>query len=70
MRLVDLFWMITPNFTREQFHISWMDVVAPIGIGGLWLGFFALALTRRPLIPINDPLYETVLEQAHAHAGH
>jgi hypothetical protein len=70
MRLVDLFWMITPSFTREQFHISWMDVVAPIGIGGLWLGFFARALTRRPLIPINDPLYETVLEQAHAHAGH
>ncbi len=70
MRLVDLFWMITPNFTREQFHISWMDVVAPIAIGGLWLGFFARALTRRPLIPINDPLYETVLEQAHAHAGH
>jgi len=70
MRLVDLFWMITPNFTREHFHISWMDVVAPIGIGGLWLGFFARTLTRRPLIPINDPLYETVLEQAHAHAGH
>lgn len=70
MRLVDLFWMITPNFTDEHFHISWMDVVAPIGIGGLWLGFFARALTRRPLIPINDPLYETVLEQAHAHAGY
>jgi hypothetical protein len=70
MRLVDLFWMITPNFTGEHFHISWMDVVAPIGIGGLWLGFFARALTRRPLIPINDPLYETVLEQAHAHAGY
>jgi len=70
MRLVDLFWMITPNFTREHFHISWMDVVAPIGIGGLWLGFFARTLKRRPLIPINDPLYETVLEQAQAHAGH
>lgn len=70
MRLVDLFWMIAPNFTGEHFHISWMDVVAPIGIGGLWLGFFARALTKRPLIPFNDPLYETVLEQKHAHAGH
>ena len=70
MRLVDLFWMIAPNFRGEHFHIGWMDVVAPIAIGGLWLGFFARALTKRPLIPINDPLYETVLEQAHAHAGH
>ena len=70
MRLVDLFWMITPNFTGERFHISLMDLVAPIAIGGFWLGFFARELTTRPLIPINDPLYETVLEQAHAHAGH
>jgi hypothetical protein len=70
MRLVDLFWMIAPSFTHEHFHISWMDLVAPIGIGGLWLAFFARELSRRPLIPINDPLYETVLEQKHAHAGH
>lgn len=70
MRLVDLFWMIAPNFTGAHFHISWMDLVAPIGMGGLWLGFFARALTKRPLIPINDPLYKTALEQKHAHAGH
>jgi hypothetical protein len=70
MRLVDLFWMITPNFTHEHFHISWMDLVAPIGMGGLWLATFARALRQRSLIPINDPLYETVLEQKHAHAGH
>ena len=70
MRLIDLFWMIEPNFTGAAFHFSWMDVVAPISMGGLWLGIFARALTQRPLIPINDPLYETVLEQKHAHAGH
>jgi hypothetical protein len=70
MRLVDLFWMIEPTFAGEHFHLSWMDLVAPIALGGLWLGMFARALTTRPLIPINDPLYETVLEQKHAHAGH
>ena len=70
MRLIDLFWMIEPNFTGKEFHFSWMDLVAPIAMGGLWLGVFARALTGRALIPINDPLYETVLEQKHAHAGH
>ncbi|HEY8186764.1 MAG TPA: hypothetical protein VIF64_11870 [Pyrinomonadaceae bacterium] len=70
MRLFDLFWMIAPDFTHEQFHIHWMDVVAPVAMGGLWLATFAWALRQRPLIPINDPLYETVLEQKHAHAGH
>ncbi len=70
MRLIDFFWMIAPNFPPAGFHVRWMDVVAPIALGGLWLGMFARALTRRALIPINDPLYETVLEQKHAHAGH
>jgi hypothetical protein len=70
MRLIDLFWMIAPNFTGEHFHISWMDLVAPIAMGGLWLGVFAWGLTGRPLVAINDPLYETALEQRHAHADH
>jgi len=70
MRLFDLLWMIAPNFTAEHFHISWMDVVAPIGIGGLWLTVFTWQLSKRPLIPINDPQYETVLQQAHAHSSH
>jgi hypothetical protein len=70
MRLIDLFWMIEPNFTGGEFHFNWMDLVAPIAMGGLWLSVFARALSQRALIPINDPLYETVLEQKHAHAGH
>lgn len=70
MRLFDLLWTIVPSFTGEHFHVSWMDIVAPIGIGGLWLAFFAWRLSKRPLIPINDPQFETVLEQKHAHAGH
>jgi hypothetical protein len=70
MRLFDLFWTIAPSFTGEHFHVSWMDIVAPIGIGGLWLAVFTWALSKRPLIPINDPEFEAVLEQKHAHAGH
>ena len=64
IRLIDFFWMIAPEFTNG-FHISWMDVVAPIGIGGVWLAMFFWQLDKRPLIPINDPQYESVLEQAH-----
>jgi hypothetical protein len=68
MRLIDLLWMLGPAFTKEHFHVSWMDVLAPVAIGGLWLAIFALQLSKRSLIPINDPQYESVLEQAHA--GH
>jgi len=70
MRLYDFFWTITPAFTGEHFHVSWMDIVAPIAIGGLWLAVFTWALSKRPMIPINDPQFESVLEQKHAHAEH
>jgi hypothetical protein len=66
MRLIDLLWMLGPAFTKEHFHVSWMDVVAPVAIGGLWLAMFAFQLSKRSLIPLNDPQYESVLEQAHA----
>ncbi|HKP46246.1 MAG TPA: hypothetical protein VJT50_06565 [Pyrinomonadaceae bacterium] len=67
MRLLDLLWMITPNFTGEHFHLSWMDVVAPVAMGGVWLGVFGWQLSQRALVPINDPQFEVVLEQAHSH---
>ena len=68
MRVIDLLWMLEPAFTREHFHVSWMHPVALIALGGLWLAMFAWELSKRPLIPINDPQYESVLEQVHA--GH
>src|SRR6266536_3074746 len=70
MRIIDLFWMIAPEFSPDRFHVSWMDFVAPIGIGGIWLGVFALQLSKRPLMPVNDPDFGALLEQSHAHAGH
>lgn len=69
MRLVDLFWLIAPKFSKGDFLMTWMDVVAPLGIGGLWLAFFLWQLQQRPLIPFNDPQLPGVLEAAH-HAEH
>lgn len=71
IRQVDFFWMVAPEFTHS-FHVSWMDVVAPIGIGGVWLAMFFWQLNKRPLIPINDPQYDSLVAaaQAPAHAGH
>ena len=68
MRALDVIWLIEPTFNRERFHLSWMDVVAPIAIGGLWLAAFAWQLGQRPLMPINDPQIEQALHPAHA--GH
>jgi hypothetical protein len=67
MRVVDVIWLIEPAFTGEHFHLSWMDLVAPIAIGGLWIAWFAWQLQKRSLLPINDPQVEQALEPVHEH---
>ena len=55
MRMVDLYWLVAPDFRKGPFSVSWMDFSAPIGMGGIWLAYFLIQLGKRPLMPINDP---------------
>jgi hypothetical protein len=41
MRVIDVIWLIEPTYSRGDFVFNWADYVAPIAIGGLWLGTFA-----------------------------
>lgn len=65
MRFVDLFWLVAPNFDRTGFQVHWMDFLAPIGIGGVWLARFLFQLKKWPLLPLGDPH----LGEAIAHGG-
>jgi hypothetical protein len=65
MRLVDLFWMTRPEFTSRAAP-TWLDLVLPIALGGLWLGFFAFNLKQQPLLPIGDPKLAEAIEH-HEH---
>jgi len=67
MRVLDVIWLIEPAFDREHFHLSWMDIVAPIGFGGLWIAAFAWRLQTRAMVPLNDPQLEQALEHVHEH---
>jgi hypothetical protein len=55
MRLVDLFWLVAPEFRRRGLAIDWLDPVTVIGISGLWLAVFTWQLKARPLLPLRDP---------------
>lgn len=67
MRIVDVIWLIEPTYHPGDFVLNWMDFVAPIAIGGLWLAVFSWQLQKRPMVPINDPQLEQALEPAHGH---
>jgi hypothetical protein len=60
MRLVDLYWMTRPEFTSRAVP-TWLDIVVPVALIGLWLGFFAMNLKQRPLLPVGDPNLSEVL---------
>jgi hypothetical protein len=65
MRLVDLFWMTRPEFSASAVP-TWLDLVLPIALGGLWLGFFAFNLKQCPLLPLGDPdLTEAIRNHEH-----
>ena len=66
MRYVDLFWIIEPNFSAT-FNVTWLDVVVPIAMGGLWLAYFFRNLSTMPLVPAYDVFAVEVLEPAHEH---
>ena len=53
MRLVDLFWLVTPTFVAS-IRIHWLDIVTPVAFGSAWLTLFLRQLQRAPLVPIRD----------------
>jgi hypothetical protein len=67
MRMVDLFFLVAPEFEKEGFAIHWLDIVAPVGLGGLWLWLFLTQLRQRPLLPLRDPHLADALEGAGGH---
>jgi hypothetical protein len=70
IRIVDIFWLVEPNFvdvTHPVFTISWLDFVAPIGFGGLWLAMFFRTLPTRPLLPLGEPNLQKALNHGREH---
>jgi hypothetical protein len=73
MRYVDLYWLIGPEVSHGEgtmqasFHFNWMDIVAPFGIGGIWLWYFITQLKKLPLLPINEPQLEGAIGEGEGH---
>ncbi len=66
MRFVDLYLQIAPaghhHGQAAGLHPHWMDLAAPIGVGGLWLAVFLRQLESRPVLPVRDPQFAEALE--------
>jgi hypothetical protein len=67
-RVLDLFWLVAPDLAGHgagvhvPLHIHWLDVMVPVGVGGVWLWVFTRELKGRPLLPVGDPEIRERLE--------
>jgi hypothetical protein len=69
MHWLDLVWLVVPASSDPASpRIPWIELplclVAMLGIGGLCTAFFIGHLKGRPLIPLNDPNLNQVIEHA------
>jgi len=80
MRFADLFMMVSPEFASaggnlhllegehvSHFFVHWLDVAAPLGIGGIWVWMFLTQLRQRPLLATGDPYLRQALESGGGH---
>ncbi len=73
-RCVDMFWLIEPNFADAagNLHIAnnfgiLAYITVPVALISLWAAYYMTQLQARPLINVNDPHVEEMLEPEHAH---
>ena len=73
-RLLDMFWLIEPNFrdAAGNLHLSGnfgilAYITVPVAVLSLWAAYYLTQLNARPLVNVNDPHLEEILEPEHAH---
>jgi len=66
MRGVDLFWMTRPEFSKDHFVFSILDVLLPVGMIGIWFYLFLANLKQHPLLPLGEPGLAEAIEH-HEH---
>lgn len=62
-RLVDMYYVIMPAMRPSPMPQFW-DILAVVGVGGLWVFGFSVAVAKARLMPVYDP---RISEAAHAH---
>jgi hypothetical protein len=73
-RCLDMFWLIEPNFADAAGNLHIVGnigilayITVPVAVISLWGWFYMRELQARPLINVNDPHLEEMLESEHAH---
>jgi len=69
MRFIDLHWLILPNLHEDGAHFGWIDIATMLGVGGIFVWYFWLRYTRRPVLPVGDPTLYDSMHMEHTVTG-
>jgi len=77
---VDIYMLVTPEFASDgsnlhmvhgehasHFFVHWLDLAAPLAIGGLWVWMFSTQLLQRPMLAFRDPYLRESLQSSGGH---
>jgi hypothetical protein len=81
VRYADLFMLVAPEFDAasganlhvlagehmSHVFVHWLDLAAPLAIGGLWVWMFFTQLAQRPLLAFADPYLRDALQSTRGH---
>jgi hypothetical protein len=72
-RCWDMFWLVEPNFpdAARNLHFSFGILeyaTVPATLISLWTWYYLGQLQKRPVVQLNDPHLDEILEAEHAHA--
>lgn len=65
MRLIDLYWITAPAMHLSGLEPHILDLVAPLALGGIFVGAFFWQLKNRNLIALNDPRFPDLIGKDH-----
>jgi hypothetical protein len=79
-RYADLYMLVSPEFVStgqnvhlvegaavSHFFVHWLDLAAPLTVGGLWFWLFLTELRKRPMLAVGDPYLRESLATAGGH---
>ena len=58
----NVYWMVVPNFEKAGPRFYLLDLLLPVGMGGIWVAAFVRQLKSRPLLPLHDTRFEGALQ--------
>ena len=80
VRYVDIYMQVTPEFGSDggnlhmlpgehasHFFVHWLDLAAPLAVGGLWMWMFTTQLLQRPMLAFRDPYLREALQSSGGH---